>query len=188
MRPRNSTRTWAPKPTCELALVFRQRPTGKLGRSLFDQTATTTSTVLSYKYPHTLLLLPPYSQSCLPWPQAPKVVPSASKQCSLKSWRLFINLYAVLSARRVIHLPCIAKQQLEISELRQETHELRQANASLERQVKEGLQVSSNTKPTPYTCTCTFGRYTCGSMNYYTPQCYSACLLYVSAYGEKSRS
>lgn len=32
---------------------------------------------------------------------------------------------------------------MEIAELRQETHELRQANASLERQVKENFHVSA---------------------------------------------
>ncbi|KAI0090794.1 mannose-1-phosphate guanylyltransferase [Irpex rosettiformis] len=36
------------------------------------------------------------------------------------------------------------KSQVEIAELRSETHELRQANASLERQVKEGLQLNGN--------------------------------------------
>ncbi|EKM53708.1 uncharacterized protein PHACADRAFT_260195 [Phanerochaete carnosa HHB-10118-sp] len=38
----------------------------------------------------------------------------------------------------------VHKSQLEIAELRSETHELRQANASLERQIKEGIQYNGN--------------------------------------------
>ncbi|KAI0683992.1 nucleotide-diphospho-sugar transferase [Cytidiella melzeri] len=41
-------------------------------------------------------------------------------------------------------MEAVRKSQLEISELRQETLELRQANASLERQVKEGLHTNGS--------------------------------------------
>ena len=83
----------------------------------------------------------------LPWLSLPpETCPmgSLSSSCSNKSWRPSTRRGVPLGyATRSKLTDDTVVQQLEIAELRAETHELRQANASLERQVKEGL-VSSH--------------------------------------------
>ena len=67
-----------------------------------------------------------------------------SSLCLPKSWKSFSNLSVPRLAELLLHdatllTPPISLQRAEIAELRQECTELRQANLSLERQVREGI-------------------------------------------------
>ena len=63
-----------------------------------------------------------------------------SSPCSARSWKWFSNPSVLRVAERVRHpLDAHFPQRAEIAELRQECTELRQANLSLERQVREGI-------------------------------------------------
>lgn len=68
-----------------------------------------------------------------------------SSPCSPKSWKSFSNLLVRPVAEHLLHHATLltpfffSLQRAEIAELRQECTELRQANLSLERQVREGI-------------------------------------------------
>jgi hypothetical protein len=67
-----------------------------------------------------------------------------SSPCLPKSWKSFSNLLVPRVADHLLHdatllTPFFSLQRAEIAELRQECTELRQANLSLERQVREGI-------------------------------------------------
>lgn len=67
-----------------------------------------------------------------------------SNPCLPKSWKSFSNLLVrrvppLLFLHATFLNPFFSLQRAEIAELRQECTELRQANLSLERQVREGI-------------------------------------------------
>ncbi len=66
-----------------------------------------------------------------------------SRPCLPKSWKSFSNLLVLHVAERFFNdatlTPFFSPQRGEIAELRQECTELRQANLSLERQVRESI-------------------------------------------------
>jgi hypothetical protein len=73
-----------------------------------------------------------------------------SSPCSARSWKWSSNPSVLRVTERVRHpLDTHFLQRAEIAELRQECTELRQANLSLERQVREGI-VSAVCVPFPY--------------------------------------